>query len=121
MKVYFERSGGFVGRTITLCVDTKELPPEKALRLLELVEDTDFFALPEPEVSGQESMPMPDQICYRVTVEVAGVQQTIETPDPSVPPGLEPLIDELSRWARQSAAENPPAGNGRSGPVTGSN
>ncbi len=37
MKVYFERSGGFVGRTVSVCLDTKELPPDEALRLLGLV------------------------------------------------------------------------------------
>ena len=103
MKVYFERSGGFVGRTVSVCLDTKELPPEEALRLLGLVEDIDFFRLPEPPVDGREQMVVPDQMCYRVTVEVAGVQQTIETPDPNMPPGLEPLIDELSRLARQTS------------------
>lgn len=100
MKVYFERSGGFVGRTISVCVDTKELPPEEALKLLQLIEDTDFFTLPEP--GAMESAVIPDQMCYRVTVEVAGVQQTIETPDPNDPPGIEPLIEELTRWAHQS-------------------
>jgi len=102
MKIYFERSGGFVGRQVSTTVDTKELPPEKALRLLEAVEDADFFTLPETPPIGPENMPANDSLCYRVTVEVAGVQHTIETSDPGNPPRLEPLIDELSRWARQS-------------------
>ncbi len=108
MKVYFERSGGFVGRTISVCVDTRELPPDEALKLLQLIEDTDFFTLPEPGV--QENALVPDQMCYRVTVEVAGVQQTIETPDPNNPPGIEPLIEELTRWARQTERSGQPAG-----------
>ncbi len=105
MKIYFERSGGFVGRTISVCVDTKELPPEEALKLLQLIEDADFFTLPEP--STLEGNSYPDQMCYRVTVEVAGVQQTIETSDPNRPEGIEPLIDELTRWARQSQHVTP--------------
>ena len=102
MKIHFERSGGFVGREISTTVDTNELPPEKALRLLEVLENADFFTLPETPVSGPESLPVSDQFCYRVTVEVAGVQHTVETSDSGRPPRLEPLIDELSRWARQS-------------------
>jgi hypothetical protein len=102
MKIHFERSGGFVGRQLSTSVDTKELPPEKALRLLEAVEDADFFTLPETPAAGPESLPTNDHLCYRVTVEVAGVQHTVETSDPGNPPRLEPLIDELSRWARQS-------------------
>ncbi len=109
MKVYFERSGGFVGRTVSVCLDTKELPPDEALRLLGLVEDVDFFRLPEPPADALNNVVVPDQMCYRVTVEVAGVQQTIETPDPNMPPGLEPLIDELSRLARQTTR---PSGDG---------
>ena len=102
MKIYFERSGGFVGRQLSTSVDTNELPPEKALRLLEVLENSDFFTLPETPAPGPENLPVNDQLCYRVTVEVAGVQHTVETSDPGNPPRLEPLIDELSRWARQS-------------------
>lgn len=110
MKIYFERSGGFLGRELSTSVDTNELPPEKALRLLEVLENADFFTLPETPDSDLESLPGNDQLCYRVTVEVAGVQKTVETSDPGTPPRLEPLIDELSRWARQS--ERPGAGLG---------
>jgi hypothetical protein len=106
MKIYFERSGGFLGREISTTVDTTELPPELALQLLTIVEDTDFFTLPEPPASELESLPGADQMCYRVTVEVAGVQHTIEASDTSTPPELEPLIAELSRWARQTERAN---------------
>jgi hypothetical protein len=103
MKIQFERSGGFIGREVSTFVDTNELPPEKALRILEAVEEADFFSLPESPPDALESMVIPDQICYRVTVEVAGVQHTVEASDTNTPPELEPLIQELSRWARQSA------------------
>ncbi|MBK7219593.1 MAG: hypothetical protein IPH95_21660 [Candidatus Promineofilum sp.] len=105
MKIYFERSGGFLGREVSTFVDTTELPPEKALRLLTIVEDTDFFTL-SPPVVGSESLSASDQMCYRVTVEVAGVQHTIEASDTTTPPELEPLIEELSRWARQTERAN---------------
>ncbi len=106
MKIYFERSGGFLGREISTTVDTKELPPEIALQLLTIVEDTDFFTLPEPPASGLEGLSGADQMCYRVTVEVAGVRHTIEGSDSTTPPELEPLIEELSRWARQTERTN---------------
>ena len=47
MKIHFERSGGFLGRELSTSVDTNDLPPEKALRLLEVLEDADFFTLPD--------------------------------------------------------------------------
>ena len=40
------------------------------------------------------------------TVEVAGVRHTIEGSDSTTPPELEPLIEELSRWARQTERTN---------------
>lgn len=106
MKIYFERSGGFLGREVSTFVDTTELPPEKALRLLTIVEDVDFFTLSPPPAGAPESLAVGDQLCYRVTVEVAGVQHTIEASDTTAPPELEPLIEELSRWARQTERGN---------------
>ena len=106
MKIYFERSGGFLGREVSTTVDTTELPPEVALQLLSIVEDTNFFTLSQPPASGLESTSGADQMCYRVTVEVAGVQHTIEGSDTTTPPELEPLIEELSRWARQTERAN---------------
>jgi hypothetical protein len=110
MKIYFERSGGFMGRTVSTVVDTNELPPEEALKLLEILDDTDFFALPEEPGGGPESAPgAADQLCYKVTVEVAGVQHTVETSDIEAPPQLQPLFQELTQLARQSPRPDPHA------------
>ena len=111
MKIYFERSGGFVGRELSTSVDTNELPPEKALRLLEVLEDADFFTLPQTPIGGPENLVATDHLCYRVTVEVAGVQHTVETSDPGTPPRPEPLIDELSRSARPSERSGATSGS----------
>lgn len=102
MKIYFERSGGFIGRELSTTVNTEEIPPERALRLLEIVEDTDFFSLPPSFNGALEGLMGGDQMCYRVTVEVAGVQHTVETSDTGAPPNLQPLLQELSHLARQN-------------------
>lgn len=108
MKIYFERSGGFMGRTVSTVVDTNELPPEEALKLLEILEDTDFFTLPEePSSPLEQTSGAADQLCYKVTVEVAGVQHTVETSDIEAPPQLQPLFQELSQLARQAPRPNP--------------
>ena len=101
MKITFERSGGFVGRQLCTVVNTEEIAPEKALRLLEIVEDVDFSPLPESPNGSLEGFIGGDQMSYKVTVEVAGVQHTVEASDTTAPPRLQPLISELSRWARQ--------------------
>jgi hypothetical protein len=111
MKIYFERSGGFMGRNVSTVVDTNQIPPERALSLLEKVEDADFFDLPEMPGALLESAPVPDEMSYKVTVEVAGVQHTVETSDTSAPQQLQPLLQELSRYAREA---NRPAAEDRS-------
>jgi hypothetical protein len=115
MKIYFERSGGFVGRNVCTVVDTDEIPPEKALKLLEIVEDVDFFSLPETTPEDEVDYPSSvDHLNYRITVEVAGVQHTVETSDTSLPPRLQQLIRELSRWERERSVERSGASSGNS-------
>ncbi len=100
MKIYFERSGGFMGRDVSTVVDTNRIPPEEALSLLEKVDESDFFCLPQSPTGGPESLLGADQLCYKVTVEVAGVQHTVETRDQDAPQALQPLLDELGKIAR---------------------
>lgn len=107
MKIYFERSGGFTGRSVSTTVDTDQIPSEQALSLLEKVDDADFFDLPESPTAGLEGALMRDQLSYKVTVEVAGVEHTVETSDTNAPQQLQPLLRELSHYAREL---NRPAG-----------
>jgi hypothetical protein len=102
MKIYFERSGGFMGNTVSAVVDTNQIPPERALPLLEKIEDADFFDLPESPGGALEGVAVPDELNYKVTVEVAGVQHTVKTSDNNAPQQLQPLLQELSRFARES-------------------
>lgn len=115
MKIYFERSGGFMGRNVSTTVDTNQIPPEQALSLLSKVDNSDFFCLPESFSGSLEGVPSADQLCYKVTVEVAGVQHTVETSDASAPEQLQPLLDELSHLARGSETAPKPIDNSRSG------
>lgn len=103
MKIYYERSGGFIGRNVSTVVDTNQLPPEEALGLLEKVDTADFFSIPESFTSGLESVHGADRLCYKVTVEVAGVRHTVEASDENLPEELQPLIQELTQFARESA------------------
>lgn len=102
MKIYFERSGGFMGREIATTVDTNQLPPEQALSFLEKLDKADFFCLPQTSNSGLEGAAGADQYCYKVTVELAGVERTIETSEAAAPEELQPLLAELTQYARQT-------------------
>lgn len=103
MKIYFERTGGFTGRSVSTIVDTNRIPPEQALSFLEKVDNSDFFCLPESVTGGPESFTGADRLCYKVTVEVAGVKHTVETSDETVPQELEPLLRELNQYAHSPA------------------
>ena len=89
-------------------VDTNQIPPEQALSILEKVDSSDFFCLPHELSGGMESMSGADHLSYKVTVEVAGVQHTVETSDEYAPQALQPLLDELSYLARTTAAPSLP-------------
>ncbi len=115
MKIYFERSGGFMGRNVSTTVDTNQIPPEQALSLLKKVDYSDFFCLPESLTGGLESASGADQLCYKVTVDVDGIEHTVETSDAGAPAELQPLLDELSSIARGSTIPTELNGESRSG------
>ncbi|MCL4804208.1 MAG: hypothetical protein KJ046_07915 [Anaerolineae bacterium] len=100
MKIYYERSGGFLGRSISTTLDTNQLPPELALSLLEKVDNADFFALPETVAGDLEGFSGADCLHYKVTVEIAGVQHTVETSEMDAPDELQPLLQELAILSR---------------------
>ncbi len=114
MKIYFERSGGFMGRSVSTFVDTNQIPPEQALNLLVKVEDAEFFDLPEMPGAGLESIAIPDALSYKVTVEVAGVKHTVETSENNAPSRLQPLLQELDQLARQTPRPEMPSTGERS-------
>ena len=106
MKIYFERSGGFTGRNVSTVVDTNKIPAEQALSILEKVDEADFFCLPQEAGHGLESAPgAADYLCFKVTVEVAGVQHTVESSVVDAPAELQPLLRELNQYAREGATD----------------
>ncbi|NET85848.1 MAG: hypothetical protein F6J94_29350 [Moorea sp. SIO1F2] len=97
MKIYFERSGGFMGMNMATEVDTESLSPEEADQLQGLLNTNSFFELPAQLMS---STPGADQFSYKLTVEVAGRKKTVEIGDTAVPEMLQPLLRRLTTMAR---------------------
>jgi hypothetical protein len=102
MRIYFERSGGFMGTTLSTTVDTATLPPEEANELGELLQDTQFFELP-PVLAEEKGA---DQLSYRLTVETATQSHTVVTTDMEAPEALQPLLRQLTLLARREARQN---------------
>lgn len=103
MKIYFERSGGLMGRLVTGTVDTGSLPPEEAKVLREMVAAADFFELPESTKSASEGY---DQFQYKLVVEDEDVRHTVETTDMAAPDALRPLLRRLTILTRSQHAKS---------------
>jgi len=95
-KIFFERTGGFMGRMVSLTINLADLPDDQAKFLDELLERADFFKLPEDLTQSV----MPDSFSYNITVSIDERQHSVRVSDSTVPDDLRPLLEELSRQAR---------------------
>ena len=100
MRLLFERSGGLLGRKISLTVDLEELPSDQSQILRDLLDKSDFFNLP----NSFSPAARPDEFQYKVSVESGDRRHTVETGETSLPAPLRPLISELSLRARTRRA-----------------
>ena len=96
MRIQFEQTGGFMGRTVDLDLDLDELPEDQAEQIRGLVDGANFIHLDE----DLSERPTPDAFSYRITVETDRESHTVRVGDASAPDSLRPLIQELSRRAR---------------------
>lgn len=95
-RILFERSGGFMGRKLSLDLDLDQLPPDQVEMLVGLVMDADFFSLP----GNLSPKPNPDAFHYTITIELEGSSHSVKFSDTTSPPSLQPLLVELSSRAR---------------------
>lgn len=96
-RILFERSGGFIGRKVSLNIDMDDLPKEQADALRELLDEADFFDLP----GDLRRQPAPDEFSYSITVESEQRQHTVHVSDTSMPDDLRPLLKELNKFLRR--------------------
>ncbi len=97
MRIYFERSGGFMGMHIAKTLDTTALSPEEASSLHHMIDAAGFFELPETPTASPEGA---DQFHYKLTVEDEERHHSIETTDAAAPDALRPLLRRLTILAR---------------------
>ena len=90
--ITFKRSGGFVGKGLRLQIVLNELPSRDAGVLLRLIEQAEFFSLPENMIVKFN----PDEYQYTITVDAGVISHTVRTNDSMMPASLRPLVEELS-------------------------
>jgi len=96
MQIIFERSGGFMGRKVSLSLDLEELPEDQAQILKRLVDESGFFDLSinPPEKS------VPDGFTYSILINTETNQRTIQVGETNFPPVLRPLLENLMARTR---------------------
>jgi len=94
-KILFERSGGFLEPPIEFTLDLDTVSSHAAQRMLYLIEDADFFNLPE----NPDATPVVDEYFFIVTVEAGDTRHSVCVAEAEMPEVLRPLINELSTVA----------------------
>ncbi len=97
-RILYERTGGFMGRKVSLSLNLDELPASQSSALETLLDQADFFNLPENLVSR----PMPDEFTYTITVIAKTQHHSVHLSETTVPDSLRSLLDDLSKRARAS-------------------
>ena len=85
------------GITLTVTLDTEQLPQTEADRLSRLIAAAAFFDQPE---SLKSAAPGADRFQYRVTVEERDRKRKVEMDESCVPKTCRPLLEYLVNSAR---------------------
>jgi len=96
MYIIFERTGGFMGRKVSLELNLADLPADQARTLKLLVDESNFINLTDPPPKDSA----PDEFTYSITVKTDTIQHTINASDTTCPEVLRPLLDELLKQSR---------------------
>ncbi|MBC7878511.1 MAG: hypothetical protein H7Y59_15175 [Anaerolineales bacterium] len=91
MQIIFERTGGIMGRKVSVSLDLDEMPSDQSTTLRRLVDESDLFTLDEEPIKTSR----PDEFIYTITITTKTIQQTVRASDTSLPESLRPLLNEL--------------------------
>jgi hypothetical protein len=90
--ITFKRSGGFIGTGMRFQLDLNQLSVQEARSLARLIEQAEFFNLPENLIVKFN----PDEYQYTISVDMGNWNHTVRTNDSTMPASLRPLVDQLS-------------------------
>jgi Emfourin len=105
MQIYFKRSGGFMGRSLQVSLDTASLPQDEAETLKQLIVDACLQDLPaEPAAAAA-----PDIFTYELKLVGAQSEQTYFLSDLQATAEVEDLLQQLTLLARNDQLPGDPA------------
>jgi hypothetical protein len=97
-KITFKRSEGFIGGGMRFELNLNALPISTVRNITRLVEQAQFFDLPEYLVRN----PQTDECQYTITVDAGITNHTVHTNDSTMPSSLRPLVRELAMMSATS-------------------
>jgi hypothetical protein len=95
-KIYFKKTGGFMGREVESDIDLNEMPDNEAQDIQRMIMDANFFSTPQNLIDSSKH----DEYEYTVTVDAGNSHHTVHTSDSSAPESLRPLLERLSTLAK---------------------
>lgn len=97
-EIYFERSGGFLGRTVSVEIKSDSLPLQEIEQIETWIENSGFMTLQIPENTVRKS---PDRFQYQMTIEKGDLVKSITLDESSVMEEIKPLIRYLEDKTRK--------------------
>lgn len=94
--INFKRTGGTLGREITLDLDLGSIPGSVAQHLQGLLTTSNFFKTPD----AGNLMARPDEYEYTITVVAGNSMHIVHVTDTNMPESLRPLVEELTELAK---------------------
>lgn len=93
--INFKRTGGPMGKEMTMDFDLSSLPASIERRLSNLLDESNFFEIPSVDASASG----PEEHEYMITVVAGNSIHTIRVSDTSMPTSIRPLVNELTELA----------------------
>ena len=90
--IFFKRSGGFIGPGMRYQINLDQLPVSDARSIIRLIEQAEFFNLPENLIVKFN----PDEYQYTISIDIGLLCHTVRANDSTMPKSLRPLVDELA-------------------------
>jgi emfourin len=94
--INFKRTGGSIGRELTMDFDLNNMPASEAQRLHNMLNESNFFEVPVVN----DLRASPDEYEYVITVVAGNSIHTVHVSDTSMPQSLRPLVEDLTEIAK---------------------
>ncbi|GAA2650769.1 protealysin inhibitor emfourin [Paractinoplanes durhamensis] len=94
IRVELLRSGGFIGRSVHVTLDSTQLPPPEAAELTRLVTAIDPHTLRSTGPTHGA-----DLMHYNLTIHRGTQQWQVKVSDPAIPADLSPLLQFLNNYS----------------------